>query len=59
MDNVAEELSGIKAVLEKMLKVMETPKNRTTNILETIMLIVGILSVIHIADVVRQWFIGD
>ncbi|MCL2381310.1 MAG: hypothetical protein FWC64_06915 [Treponema sp.] len=58
MDKVAEELSGINKTLEKILNVIDKPKSRFSNTLETAVLVVGILSVFHIIETIRQWIIG-
>jgi len=58
MDSVAEELRGIKTVLEKMFEVMPKPESRVANVLKTVVLIVGALGILHTADVIRRWLIG-
>jgi len=58
MDKVAEELNGIKKVLEKMLDAMPKPESRVANVLKTVVLIVGALGILHTADVIRRWLIG-
>jgi len=62
MDNVAEELGRIGKAIEKqneiLLDRMDKPKDKFTGVLETVVLVAGALSVIHIADIIRQWFAG-
>jgi len=65
MDRVAEELSGIKKVLENqneiarnIFSLLSKPKSRFSSALKMVVLIVGALGILHTADVVRRWIAG-
>jgi len=44
--------------MQQMLDVMSKPENKFTQILETLVLVAGILGVLNAADIVRHWIIG-
>jgi len=65
MDKAAEELEGIRKAFEKqnemvqcMLNLMDKPKNKFYRAIETVVLIVGALGILHTADVMRRWLTG-
>ena len=65
MDKVAEELGGIRKAFEKqnemmqcMLNLMDKPKSKFYSAIETVVLIVGALGILHTADVIRRWLTG-
>ena len=65
MDNTVEKLDNINRTLErqneimqKMLDIMPKPESRLARILDTVVLIVGVLGVLNAVDIVRQWIIG-
>ena len=58
MDKIAEELGCINKTLAEMRDLMRKPKGRFFSSLETIVLIVAALGVLHTADVIRRWITG-
>jgi len=67
--NIEEMLNAINGTLETQLKrqneimqqmydMMPRPAGKITRVLETALLIVGISSIIGIADIIMKWFIG-
>ena len=65
MDNVAKNLDNINRTLEKqneiiqkILDVIPRPENKFTRVLETIVLIAGVLGILNAADIIRNWIIG-
>ena len=65
MENVAIELCNIRLAIEKqneivqnMLNIMRKPENKVTRVLQTLLLIIGVLGIANIIDVVRNWVIG-
>ena len=58
MEKVVEKLDNINHTLEKMLTVMQRPKNRVIQILEIFGLGVTALSVLYFVDLIRRWIIG-
>ena len=65
MDKIAEELSGIKTILEKqneitrgILNVMQKPQNKVKAMLEIFVLIAGTLAVLGSAEIRRAWLTG-
>jgi hypothetical protein len=65
MDNVVKNLDNINRTLEKqneiiqkLLDVIPKPENKFTRVLETIVLIAGVLGILNAADIIRNWIIG-
>jgi hypothetical protein len=58
MEKVVEKLDCINQTLEKMLAVMQRPKNKFVQMLEMVVLFAGALGILSIVDVVRKWIIG-
>jgi len=58
MEKVVEKLDCINHTLEKMLAVMQKPKNRVIQILEVFTLGVTALGVLYFVDLIRRWIIG-
>jgi len=58
MEQVVEKLDNINRTLEKMLTVMQQPKNKFIRALEVFVLACGALGILSIIDVVRKWIIG-
>ena len=65
MDNVAKNLDNLNRTLEKqneiiqkILDVIPRPENKFTRVLETIVLIAGVLGFLNAADIIRNWIIG-
>jgi hypothetical protein len=65
MDNTVEKLDNINRTLErqneimqKMLDIMPKPENRFVRILDTFVLIAGVLGILNAVDIVRHWIIG-
>ena len=62
MDNVAKNLENVNLTLEKqneilkkILDVIPRPENKFTKVLETLVLIAGVLGILNAADIVRNW----
>ena len=62
---VINELEGIHRAFERqnemiqgMLNLMDKPKTRFYSAVETVVLIVGALGILHTADVIRRWITG-
>jgi len=58
MEKVVEKLDNINHTLEKMLAVMQRPKNRFIQVLEMVVLFAGALGILSIVEVIRKWVIG-
>jgi hypothetical protein len=58
MEEIAEKLENINETLKKMIKRIGKPENKAGRVLEKLLTIVGIFSIINVADVVREWIIG-
>jgi len=65
MDNIVKNLDNINRTLEKqneiiqkILDVIPRPENKFTRVLETIVLIAGVLGILNAADIIRNWIIG-
>ena len=65
MDNVVGKLDNINRafdrhneIMQKMLDIMPKPESKLARILDTMVLIVGVLGVLNAVDIVRQWIIG-
>ena len=65
MDNIANELHGIKETIEKqnvvfqnMLNIMQKPENKFTQVLQMLVLIIGVLGIANVIDIIRNWIIG-
>jgi hypothetical protein len=58
MEKVVEKLNNINQTLEKMLSVMQKPKNKFIQMLEIFGLGVTALSVLYFVDLIRRWIIG-
>ena len=58
MDKVVEKLDGINQTLEKILIVMQKPKNPFVQALTLAGVGVGILGVIQVIDTILKWFGG-
>jgi len=58
MEKVVEKLDCINHTLEKMLTVMQRPKNKFIQVLEVFTLGVTALGVLYFIDLIRHWIIG-
>ena len=65
MDNIVEKLDNINRaferhneIMQKMLDIMPKPESKLARMLDTMVLIVGVLGVLNAVDIVRQWIIG-
>jgi len=58
MEQVVEKLDNINRTLERMLTVMQQPKNKFIRALEVVGLGVTALSVLYFIDIIRRWIIG-
>ena len=65
MGNIVEELGSINRtfarhieIMQKMLDIMPEPESKVVQVLNTVVLIVGVLGIISIIDVVRHWIRG-
>jgi len=65
MDNIVEKLDNINRaferhneIMQKMLDIMPKSESKLARILDTMVLIVGVLGVLNAVDIVRQWIIG-
>jgi len=58
MEKVVEKLNCINQTLEKMLAVMQRPKNKFIQMLEVFVLFAGACGIISVIDVFRKWIIG-
>ena len=65
MNKIVLELEGIRVAFEKQnelmqgaLNLMGRPKTRLYNAIETVVLVVGALGILHTADVIRRWVTG-
>jgi len=65
MDNTVEKLDNINRTLErqneimqKMLDIMPGPESKFARILDTIVLIVGVMGILSTVEIVRHWIIG-
>jgi len=65
MDNTVEKLDNINRTLErqneimqKMLNMMPKPESKLARILDTMVLIVGVMGILNAVDIVRHWIIG-
>ena len=45
-------------IMQQMLDVMPRPEHKITRVLETAVLIAGVLGILNAADIVRRWIIG-
>jgi hypothetical protein len=45
-------------VMLQILEMMPKPASRFTNILEKVVLIVGVFTIVNIADTILKWIIG-
>ena len=44
--------------MQQMLDVMPRPQHKVTRVLETGVLIAGMLGILNAADIIRRWIIG-
>ena len=65
MNTVTYELNGIKQTLDKqneivqgMLNIMQKPENKVTQVLQMLVLIIGVLGIANFIDIIRNWIIG-
>ena len=65
MENAGGKLDSINKTLEKqneivreMLDVMRKPENKFIRILETVVLVAGVLGILHTAELIRGWISG-
>jgi len=65
VDNIAKEIHGIKQSLDKqneivldMLKVIQKPENKFTQVLQTLVLIIGVLGIANVIEIIRNWLFG-
>ena len=58
MDGVADKLDRIGKALEEIRDQMRKPKDKFSNTLETVVLIVAALGFLNIVDTVVRWFAG-
>jgi len=65
MERVADELHDIKKAFEKqneiaqnLLNLMLKPENKFTQILQMLVLIIGVLGIANVIDIIRNWIIG-
>ena len=58
MDEIAKELKTLNQTLAEIRDYVRTPKSRSSNLLERVVLLVSALGFIHIADVIRRWITG-
>ena len=58
MDKIAEELNAISKTLTEIKNLMNKPRSKFSVSLETIVLIVTALGILHLADVIRRWIMG-
>ena len=56
MAKIADKLDNINSTLEKMLKVMDKPKNPVLSVLEIAGMLAGILGIIVVVDIIKNWF---
>jgi len=58
VDEVADKLDRIGKALEEIRDQMRKPKDKFSNTLETVVLIVAALGFLNIVDTVVRWFAG-
>jgi len=58
VDEVADKLDRIGKALEEICDQMRKPKDKFSNTLETVVLIVAALGFLNIVDTVVRWFAG-
>jgi len=58
LHNIHKTLERQNEIIQRMLDIMPKPAGKVTRVLETALLVVGISSVIGIADIILKWIIG-
>ena len=58
MEQIAEKLEDINKTLKKMLDIMPKPAGKIQQVLEMMVLFVGLFGIIALVDIVRNWFFG-
>ena len=57
-NRVPQKLDKINQTLEKILGVMQKPKNKIIRVFETIALVASATGILYFIDVIRNWIIG-
>jgi len=55
MEKTNEQLEEVNRKLDTIIGIMRTPENRAVKILELIATVAGVLSILGIIDVLRNW----
>ena len=55
MEKAIEQLEEMNRKLDTIIGIMKTPENRAVKILELIATVAGVLSLLGIIDVLRNW----
>ena len=58
LDNINRTFARQIEIMQKMLDIMPEPESKVVQVLNTVVLIVGVLGIISIIDVVRHWIRG-
>jgi len=45
-------------IMQQMLDIMPRPANKINRVLETVVLIAGVLGILNAADIIRRWITG-
>jgi len=58
MEQIAEKLDNINMTLKGILDVLSTPENKVMTVLKYVGAVVGVLGILTVIEIVRQWVIG-
>ena len=58
VEKIVEKLDNINWTLEKMLGVMQKPKNKFIQALEIVGLFTGALGIFFVVDLFKRWILG-
>jgi glycerol dehydrogenase-like iron-containing ADH family enzyme len=45
-------------IMQQMLDIMPRPEHKFSRVLETLVLVAGVLGILNAADIVRHWIVG-
>ena len=58
MENIGEKLDNINNTLEGIRQILGTPENKVMTILKYVGAVVGVLGILTVVEIIRQWIMG-